>query len=463
MTLDEALRALWRQKMTVVLTVVAAVAVTYVVSSALPKVYVSKATLFVKDSGEAANDFEAIQSAQVLAKTYAELIQSDNLAGQVAARTPGDESGAEVLERVTFEPLPDTQLLVITAEGDTAELAQRLANTYASQFVAYTSEDELGQEIEGSATIADPATVPDSYVRPRPKLYAAVAGLMGLFLGCGLALLRDRLDTRSVTRIGSPEELSAELGVPVLTQLPRAEKRRPLLSPMQQESFVEGVRVLYANLRFVSSGQYPESLLITSPGVGDGKSTVCLALASVFAEHGGDVAVVEGDMRRPGLPSDPDRPGVARGLSAVLAEQTVTEQELELIATHPLPGVVVLPAGPPAENPSALLQAETVAGLLDSARKLADTVIIDSPPVVVGPDAMLLSRPAQATLLVVNQRNTTRAEAVAAMRQLRQAGANVVGVAINEVPPTDHGYYSSDRDRALAGRRPATARARRTD
>ncbi len=176
MTLEEALRALWRRKWIVVLTVLVVTFATYLISSWLPAVYSSRATLYVKDTSTAANDFEAIQSAQVLAKTYAELIQSENVADDVASQTPGDETGGELLDRVSFEPLPDTQLVVITAEDNTAAGAAELADTYASVFTDYSSADALGQEIEGEVTIADPAATPSSPVRPRPSLYAAVGG-----------------------------------------------------------------------------------------------------------------------------------------------------------------------------------------------------------------------------------------------------------------------------------------------
>jgi polysaccharide biosynthesis transport protein len=453
-TLEEALRALWRRKWIVVLTVLIVTLATYLVSRGLPEVYSSDATLYVKDTGEAANDFEAIQSAQVLAKTYAELIQSENVANDVAVETPGEETGGELLEKMSFEPLPDTQLVVITAEASSAEGAADLANTYASVFTDFVSEDQLGPEIEGKVTIADPATIPTSPVRPRPALYAAVAGLLGVFLGAGLALLRDRLDTR----LGTSEELSAALGVPVLALVPEAAAHGPPSEPIREESFAEAMRVLYANLRFVSRGKYPASVLITSPGAGEGKSTVCMGLASALAEHGSEVIVLEGDLRRPALSEDGQRhPAGTYGLSTVLEGHEPLQRELELIVKTPAPGVQVLPAGTRAQNPSALLQPESVERLLKVAGEMTEMVIIDSPPLTVGPDAMLLSRPAEATVLVVNQRRTSRPAALRAMQQLNQAGARVIGVVVNAVPGGERDHYSYGRERARRRATPTAA------
>ncbi len=218
--------------------------------------------------------------------------------------------------------------------------------------------------------------------------------------------------------------------------------------------------MLYANLRFVSRGEYPESVLITSPGVGAGKSTVCMGLASVFAEHARDVVVLEGDLRLPALSEGGGRqPAVTYGLSSVLGGKAPIQRELKLIVTTPVPGVLLIPAGAPAENPSALLQADSVERLLEAASEMAEMVVIDSPPLSVGPDAMLLSRPAKATILVVNQRRTSRPAALGAMQQLNQAGARVIGVVVNEDSAGKHDSYSYGRGRDRKRATPTAAMA----
>ncbi|MGH3016108.1 MAG: YveK family protein, partial [Gaiellaceae bacterium] len=123
MSADQLLLTLWRRKWIVLLTVVVATAATYVVSRGLPKVYAAEATLFVGNRSDATSDFEAIQSAQVLARTYAELIQSGNVADRVADELPAGDTADEILERTSFRPISDTQLLVVEAEGDSPEEA----------------------------------------------------------------------------------------------------------------------------------------------------------------------------------------------------------------------------------------------------------------------------------------------------------------------------------------------------
>lgn len=448
MTFEELARALWRRKWVAIATVIVAVVATYLISDQLPKVYETDATLYIKDpTQEASSDFEAIQSAQVLAKTYAELIQSENVADQVAARLRGDDTGADLLAKVGFEPLPDTQLIVINAEGNTAREAATLANTYADVFVDYVSGVELGNEIEGEATVADVAVEPSEAVRPRPRLYAGIAGVFGIFLGAGLALLRDRLDRP----LGTSEEISEALGAPILARVPGVARRRSPMDSIREDAFAEAMRVLLANLRFVSRGRYPSSVLITSPGPGDGKSTICMGLARVAAEHDATVVVLEGDMRRPVFSRRDRDEHVRDGLTRVLAQEGPLDEGLDEILIEPPGGVMVLPAGRVSDNPSALLQPDTLNRLMKATSRLAELAIIDSPPVSVGPDAMLLAQPASATILVVNHRRTSRAAAQAAARQLKQAGAHLLGVVVNEVPSDEHNYYSYGRTRARGG------------
>ena len=340
MSADQLLITLWKRKWIVILTVLIATLATYVVSRSLPKVYEAEATLFVGNRSDASNDFEAIQSAQVLARTYAELIQSENVADLVAEELPGDETAGELLERMSFSPISDTQLLVVSAEGDSPEEAADLANTYAQTFVEY-ADAELSTETNGEVSVADQAQPPAAPVRPRPTLYAAVMFVFALFLGAGLALLRDRLDTR----LGSEEDLARELDVPILARVPSIARRR--LSRSREQRFLEAFRVLRTNIAFLSPQEPLSSVVVASAAAAEGKSTCSLALARVMAEQGRRVLVIEGDLRRPALArmyelSDP----ALKGFTHYLALGWRFE---EVVHETPVPNVFLMPAGAPAE------------------------------------------------------------------------------------------------------------------
>jgi capsular exopolysaccharide synthesis family protein len=432
MSADQLFRILWRRKLIVLMTVLVATTTTYLVSRSLPKVYSASSTLFVGDRNKAGNDFEAIQSGQVIARTYAELIQSRTVATRVAAALPGNDGPDAILRRTEFKPVSDTQLVVITAEGSTPGEAAQLANVYAGVFAAYAA-DTLAGRTKSDVTVADRAQPPTAPVRPRPTLYAAVAFVLAIFLGAALALLRDRLDTR----LGSEEEISEALALPVLGRIPRVKTSR-----RDEQRFLEHSRVLNTNLRFLHPGTEISTVLITSASPGDGKSTVAVGLARAAAEQGKRILLIEGDLRRPHLAEslslDPSSPGLVHYLALGWSFG-------DIVTEAGTPDLFVMPAGAIPPNPSTLLQPAAVERVLAEAREWADLVVVDSPPVSAGADVAILAHAVDTVLFVVNYRRSRRQSAIAAVTQLRQTRAQVDGLVLNEVDEGDGYYYSYRR------------------
>ena len=115
---------------------------------------------------------------------------------------------------------------------------------------------DVSTETNGEVSVADQAQPPAAPVRPRPTLYAAVMFVFALFLGAGLALLRDRLDTR----LGSEEDLARELDVPILARVPSIARRR--LSRSREQRFLEAFRVLRTNIAFLSPQEPLSSVVV---------------------------------------------------------------------------------------------------------------------------------------------------------------------------------------------------------
>jgi succinoglycan biosynthesis transport protein ExoP len=432
MTVDQFLRTLWRRKLTVLMTVVLATATTYVLARTAPKVYASTATLFVGDRSAAADNFQALQSSQALAKTYAELIQSRNVADRVAAALGRGQRGGDLLQDVTFQPITDTQLLSITAEGGTARDAALLANQYARTFIDY-AKTNLAAQTKSDISLVDPAQQSPAPIRPRPLLYSAVALLVGLFLGCGLALMRDQFDRG----VGDDDELQRQLGAPVLARVPSVSSRR--LEGAREDAYLEAFRILRVNLSYVAPARRVRTILITSAESGEGKTTSALALARVLGEQGPRVLIIEGDLRRPSLAENldvsADQPGFA---------QLLTDEARLADVTYPtsIPNVSVVPAGTHAPAPASLLQPERLQRLIDEATEWAEFIIVDSPPLSAGADSSVLAHAVSDVLFLVNAQRTRQGRAVAGVTQLRQAGARVTGLIVNGVSESaEYGGY----------------------
>lgn len=447
MSLEELVGALWRRRLIVILTVITITAATYVVAQGLPPVYTSDVTLVVKNDTDAANDFEAIQSSQVLTKTYAELIEKEPLPSSVAEEFSVLDSGDEVLERVSFEPIPETQLITITAEGDSPEEAALLANRYAVTATETFRSGALEAALDGKIRIINRAIATGAPVRPRPTLYALVAFVVALFLGGALAVLRDRLEAG----LGSDEEIIEDLDLPILARVPTVGRRRITLSePMDDAEFIEALRVLWTNLRFAAASGAPRTVLITSPGAGEGKSLICVGLVRSVSEQGSEATLVEADLRRPSISAAFD---AERGLSTALRDSGPLEAEIQ--ERMELGGSRLLPAGPAAPNAPTLLSPETLRQIEDESRHWGDVIVFDSPPIAVGPDARLLARMADVTVLVISRKQTKRRRAIAAVRELRQTGATLAGVVVNDAPrqsKAESAYYSAPLHREVVGK-----------
>jgi succinoglycan biosynthesis transport protein ExoP len=433
MSVDQFLRTLWRRKLTLVMTVLIATATTYVLARSAPKVYAATSTLFVGDRKAALDDYQALQSAQSLTKTYAELIQSRNVADRVAGSLKDGRTGADLLNDVTFRPISETQLVSITAEGPSPRDAALTANQYAGTFIDY-ARTNLASQTKSEISLVDAAQEPPEAIRPRPLLYTAIALLVSLFLGCGLALLREQFDRG----LGDDDEINRELGAPVLARIPAVSSRR--LEGAREDQFLESFRILRVNLAYAAPGRHVRSILITSAEPSEGKSTTALALARVLGEQGQQVLIIEGDLRRPSLSESLEVPPGRRGLAQYLAGD---ERLADVAFATSIPNVSVVPAGATTPAPSALLQPERLQRFMDEAMEWAEFLIVDSPPLSAGADASLLAHAAGDVLFLVNAQRSRRSKAVAAVRQLRQAGARVTGVIINGVPESaaDYGGY----------------------
>jgi succinoglycan biosynthesis transport protein ExoP len=439
------LAALWRHKYILITTVLVFVGVTAFLSKVvLEKEYEATATMWVTQTQDT-QSFDAVQAGQVLARTYSDVIESENVAGRVAAVLPFEATRGEVKQSVRVEDVPETQLLEITAVGDEPGRAQILANTYAETVTDYARTELRGAE-GSSISLADRAVFPAQPARPRPTLYTMLAGILGLVVGSALALLAAVLDRR----VHSAEELAEIAGVPILAQVALARNRRA--RQLNQEAY----RVLRTNLDFVRPGQPLRSVAVVSPSESEGKSSAVLNLARAIAETGDTVVVVEGDMRRPTLQaalvpevSEPLMPGLSNYLSG-LAELS----DVLYPTDHPL--ITFLPSGPMPPAASALLDTERGQTVLRRLADIADVTVVDTPPLSVGADASLLASSASETIAVVDLQRSSKKALRSAFGQLRLVGAELVGLILNRVRETggESAYYYAEDPRVKRRRSP---------
>ncbi len=289
------------------------------------------------------------------------------------------------------------------------------------------------------------------YARPvlthsKPNVRSSLLmGLMiALALAFGLAFGLEFLDNTVTTQEQIEERLGlAFLGiVPTIRSKDRDAERNDLVVFEQPKSAIaECCRAIRTNLLFMSPERPLKSILVTSAGPRDGKTTTASSLAITMAESGNRVLLVDADLRRPRVHSA-FRVANNAGLSSlILGEGTLKETA----KASGVPNLSLLTSGPIPPNPAELLHTEAFHKLLAQMGQEFDRVIIDSPPVGAVADAVVMSTQVDGTVLVVKNQVTSREMARRAVRALRAVNARIFGAILNDIDLEDRqagGYYS---------------------
>jgi capsular exopolysaccharide synthesis family protein len=281
-------------------------------------------------------------------------------------------------------------------------------------------KSQLAAGIDGGPQLTSPAGdgVPSGASRSKDLVLAALVGLM---FGIGIALIREYMDDT----VRDKESTQKELGLPVLANLPETEEALETYGE-PSDATVEAARKLRATLASFGFPQERSVLMITST-MGKTRPTTLASLAAAVAESGRSVLVIGTDLRN-GRTHEGFGVANTAGLVNVVRGQIPLER-----AIRPAPGlegVYVLPSGPVASNPGELLSSEEMAFTLRRARRWADVVLLDAPPVLAAADSSILGAYADGVVLVVAAGRTNRAQAAEAKDQLVSAGAQVLGVVL---------------------------------
>ncbi|HEY9450734.1 MAG TPA: polysaccharide biosynthesis tyrosine autokinase, partial [Gemmatimonadaceae bacterium] len=303
-----------------------------------------------------------------------------------------------------------------------------------------------------------------------PLFKLALGIIVGLMLGSGAAFLKENLNT-SIRRRDELESILRVPGLAIIPQiLPQNGAGRLSLRNMRiplpgrgngkhghhngngtalvsatnvRSTGAEAFRTLRTSLIFSQAVQSLKTIVITSPSPQDGKTTTAGNLAVTFAQQGMSVVLVDCDLRRARLHNVfkvPREPGLTQ---AMMGQATLDE----VISPTLVDGLSFIPAGALPPNPSELLGGPRMRSVLDTLQARFDVVLLDTPPVHVAADSMILGRSADGVLLVVRAGSTQRDSAQDAIARLTAVGARVVGAVLNDPDhkvPQYGGYYYYD-------------------
>ncbi|MGG3605558.1 CpsD/CapB family tyrosine-protein kinase [Priestia megaterium] len=217
-------------------------------------------------------------------------------------------------------------------------------------------------------------------------------------------------------------------------------KRRLLAHNSPKDPVAEQYRTIRTNIQFSDTEQDIKSIMLTSTGPGEGKSTTASNLATVYAQQGLRVLLIDADLRKP-TAHYTFRLENHVGLTNVLTKQSTLGQAVQ--ATE-VPELFLLTSGPIPPNPAELLASNNMTELLKEMKEEFDMIIFDTPPVLAVADAQILANQVDGSILVVSSGKADKEAAVKAKELLLKANAKVLGAVLNNrkmEEGSDYYYY----------------------
>jgi len=435
------------------------------------------------------------------AETNVRLVESSEVAARVALALHGRLSPLRVARKISAATEGQSDVVAVRAQDPSPQFAAQLANLYVAQFIAFQritdsglitqvgdsltrqlnamtpaqrgsptgvslqtrieQVDTLAAAQTGNVQVIQPASIPTSASYPKTTTNILIGGSLGLLLGIGLMLFLERL-SRRVHGIDELREIYGFIGFPILAEVPESDA-------FGRDGQVDAVGaygpdyfdMLRARLRFFNFNNELRSVLVTSGGPQEGKTTVAWHLARATALSAeGRVLLIEADLRRPAL-------AAARGLRATPGLSDVLVGDLDYRDAIAEVGIARARNGPGSErsldvivggvappNPAELIESARMKELIRAVTEAYDFVVIDSGPALLVSDPRALMTQVGGVLVVSRVGSTKREAAVQLRDELLAMKAPIVGVVANRVTGAlESSYYPNyERGPEDAGR-----------
>lgn len=272
---------------------------------------------------------------------------------------------------------------------------------------------------------ADISSINDKRVK-----YSIALVFGSLVCGMGLAYLRDKADLS----LRTPDDVAKRIGIQIIGTTTSLDAVKPALLP---EQIVGDYQTIRANLGLLGDKGIPKKLVVTSPNMKEGKTTFAVNLATSLSESGKKVLLIDGDLRKPDVARLLNLPKGSRGLHDVLCGVKFDQAVFSIVSS----GLDVLAADfHDAADAYELLALSSTAKRINMISKKYDHVIIDTPPALVFPDALMWAKIGNAVILVSYAGHTTLPDLKEAKERLAQANVKVLGTVLSSVQ-AEHSYY----------------------
>ena len=424
----------------------------------LPVKYSSHISMYVqsyKDISESVNNINNISNSKQLVNTYIEVLKDDAVMTEVGsmlkesfdrsvleASFKYDEEDklmpASIRNCLSITSVTDTSALKVTATTQNAELSAALCNDLTQAAPEYV-EKAVGV---GSINTIDKAKVYDTPVSPNKKKNTAIGMFAGFALIAMIIFLIDFFDNtiRETDAIGKKYKKAIIGEIQEFGEDNKKRKKKKgqsssggarglLTDPNVPFSVVESYKSIRTNILFTIANAEKKVFAVSSANPGEGKSTTAANIAITLAQTNSKVLLIDADMRKPVMHKTFHVKN-ADGLSTLIIRKSKREQSIK---SNVYENLDLLPSGPMPPNPSELLASEQFRKLLGELSEHYDYIVLDTPPINVVSDAMVMQDAISGILLIYRYARTTYEELADCMKQIKLANANVLGFVMNYV------------------------------
>ena len=431
--------------------------------------YESFTTMYVKNNSvdtEKENnvDLNDLNASKSLASTYITVLKSNAVMKQVSARltemysmedledvfeiTDGKPSVKSVKKCFSMKSVDDTEVIEITANTTNRKMSADMC-----KIVAEIAPDFLIRVVgAGSVEIIDTAEPEKKPVSPNVPVGSLIGIVVGFVIAVWAIIIYDVFDDT----IKETEELSKRYKKAVLGEIQTVETEKTskkkdngkngvhkqervlLFNKGIPFNVAESYKSIRSNIMFTLGTTDSKVIAVSSPNPSEGKSTTAANIAIALAQTDNSVLLIDADLRKP-VQHRIFKTRNIDGLSTLIIQKSTME---EAVKAKIFNGLDLLTAGPIPPNPSELLASERCKAILDELIKKYDYVIIDTPPVNVVSDALVIKSSISGILLVLKYAFTTNADVSECMKQIELSGVNMLGFVLNEIDSSRMSPYS---------------------